>query len=289
MRVLREPLIHFLLLGAAIFAAYTWMDRTEDGPGKVAPIVLRASDVAWLTDTWSRQWHRQPTADELRGLVSDYLNEELLSREARAMKLDENDIVIRRRLAQKLSFIVQDTAEMADPSDVDLRRLYDENPGRFQSGSRVSFSQIYFSPNSRADPQGDAERALALLSAKAEATELGDRLLVEANFRNATLESVAAAFGPEFAQAIFTLKVGQWKGPIRSGFGFHLVNVTELQASELRPFEDVRSQLLVQWRDERQGQANTSFLAGLRKKYGIVPEDNVKPLLDAVRAQQADK
>jgi hypothetical protein len=143
--------------------------------------------VTWLADIWSR-----PTAEELRGLVGEYLKEELLSREAREMKLDENDIVIRRRLAQKLSFIVRDTAEMAEPSDEELHQLYDENAGLFQTGSRISFRQIYFNPNNRADARHDALLALAGLSAMAEPTELGDRLMVEANSRNATLAAFAA-------------------------------------------------------------------------------------------------
>jgi choline dehydrogenase-like flavoprotein len=289
MKLLREPLLHFLVLGAAIFGAYAWLGHAEDAPGRPASVVLREADVAWLADIWSRQWHRQPTAEELRGLVGEYLKEELLSREAREMKLDENDIVIRRRLAQKLSFIVQDTAEMAEPSDEELHRLYDENAGLFQTGSRISFRQVYFNPNNRADARHDALLALAGLSALAEPTELGDRLMVEANSRNATQERVAAAFGPEFARTVFALRVGEWSGPITSGFGLHLVNVSELQVSQPQAFADVRPKLLTQWRDAKQAQANASFLAGLQRKYEVVAEDKVKPLLEAVLAKQAGK
>ena len=128
-RLLKEPLLHFLVLGALLFGAYAWLNRgasarQENGAGTVR---ITTTEVAWLADTWARQRQRPPTREELRGMVTEYLKEELLAREARAMGLDEDDLVVRRRLAQKLEFLVQDTSRLAEPTDEELLRLYEAN------------------------------------------------------------------------------------------------------------------------------------------------------------------
>ena len=186
MRLFREPLLHFLLAGAALFGAYAWLADDRDGVADSSRTVhIRQADVDWIRELWSRQWHREPTQDELRGLVADFLKEELFAREAHEMKLDENDIVLRHRLAQKLNFLIEDAVQVAQPSDDDLQKLYAAHPERFQSGARITLSQIYFSPEARKDPASDAVKTLANLRVadKAEeAAELGDPLLVDFGF-----------------------------------------------------------------------------------------------------------
>ena len=139
-------MLHFLVLGALLFGAYAWLNRgasarQERGAGAVR---ITTNEVAWLADTWARQRQHPPTREELRGLVTEYLKEELLAREARAMGLDEDDLVVRRRLAQKLEFLVQDTSQLAEPTDEDLRRIYEANLEQFQTKARISFTQVFF-------------------------------------------------------------------------------------------------------------------------------------------------
>src|SRR5262245_19107109 len=107
MNLLKEPLLHFVLAGAALFGAYSWMNRAAEKPnaGTAPRIQVSAGDVQWLSENWTTQWRRPPTREELRGLVADYLNEQLLAREARVLGLDDNDVIIRRRLSQKLTFL----------------------------------------------------------------------------------------------------------------------------------------------------------------------------------------
>jgi hypothetical protein len=139
---LKEPLLHFLVAGGLLFAVYAWLNRV----GGEAPGVVRitAAEVHWLKETWARQWQRPPSEQELRGVVADYVKEVLLAREARALGLDENDTVVRRRLAQKLEFLVQDTVRLAEPREDELCQLYDASRTRYHTPARLSFTHIYF-------------------------------------------------------------------------------------------------------------------------------------------------
>ena len=163
-RLIREPLFHFLVLSALIFCAYAWLNPGASAQQVAGTVRITGRDVAWLADTWVRQQQRPPTREELRGLVTEYLKEQLLAREARSMGLDQDDLIVRRRLAQKLEFLVEDTPQQAEPTEQDLLRIYKASPDQFQSPARVSFTQIYFSRERRHDAAADAKAALAELS-----------------------------------------------------------------------------------------------------------------------------
>ncbi|HWW01943.1 MAG TPA: peptidylprolyl isomerase [Candidatus Acidoferrum sp.] len=287
-RFLQEPLLHFVLAGTVLFAIYQWRAQTAAGkPGtEVAAVRISTNDIAWLEETWSRQWQRAPSREELRGLVTDFLKEELLAREARAMGLDENDTIVRRRLAQKLEFLVQDTSRLAEPTEEDLRRYYTANPDRFQTQGRISFTHIFFSPEKRKDAAADAKAALAELSrtdvtppSQSALSEFGDRLLVESTILDDDEQTVAGQFGKDFAQAVFRLRPGAWQGPIESGYGLHLVRVSELKAPKQREFTEVKAQVLERWRDQRQREDNEKYFAGLLRKYDVVVDQSLKPLI----------
>src|SRR3954469_16451052 len=121
---LREPLLHFAVIGAILFGAYSWLHDSRVQPAAVEPVRIGEGDVRWLKQTWSSQWLREPTAEELKGLVDDLLNEKLLAREAEQMGLEQDDTIIRRRLAQKLKFLVEDTAQLSEPTEAELRQFY---------------------------------------------------------------------------------------------------------------------------------------------------------------------
>jgi PPIC-type PPIASE domain len=284
MRVLKEPLLHFLLAGAALFGAYAWMNRAAENPtaDKAQQLHVGASDVAWLAEIWTTQWRRPPTHEELRGLVTDYVNEQLLAREARALGLEDNDVIVRRRLAQKLTFLIEDTFRRAEPSETELQRFYATYAQRFRSDARISFRHIYFSPHRRADARSDAMDALRLLLEEGNALttdELGDRLLVETEFHDASGQSISGAFGPDFARAVFSLEPRAWSGPLESGYGLHLVRVSTLQEARLLPFSEVRERVVEEWRREQEKSATERYLAELRKKYGLVVDEAVNPLI----------
>ena len=279
-RLLKEPLLHFLVLGALLFAVYSWLNRSlPDNKSAAGTVRITSNEIAWLKETWSRQWQREPTRDELRGLVTDFLKEELLAREARALGLDQNDTIVRRRLAQKLEFLVQDTSRLAEPTEGDLRRFYDANPERFQTDARISFTHVFFSREKRANAATEAKVALSDLSGGANPADFGDRLLVDSEIVDADMQSVADQFGREFADAVFTLKPGGWNGPIESGYGLHLVRVSEVKPANRREFSQVKTQVLERWREQRQREDNEKYFASLLKKYDVVVDENLKPLI----------
>jgi len=279
-RLLKEPLLHFLVLGALLFAVYSWLNRSlPDNKSAAGTVRITSNEIAWLKETWSRQWQREPTRDELRGLVTDFLKEELLAREARALGLDQNDTIVRRRLAQKLEFLVQDTSRLAEPTEEDLRRFYEANPERFQTDARISFTHVFFSREKRANAATEAKAALSDLSRGANPADFGDRLLVDSEVVDADMQSVAGQFGREFADAVFTLKPGAWNGPIESGYGLHLVRVSEVKPANRREFSQVKTQVLERWREQRQREDNEKYFASLLKKYDVVVDENLKPLI----------
>jgi hypothetical protein len=316
--LLKEPLLHFLVIGALLFGAYAWLNRGA-GTTPARDVPLAQSDVKWLTDTFALEHQRQPTPEELAGLVHDFVKETLFAREAQEQGLDRDDIVVRRRLAQKMTFLLQDNSRTAAPSDDDLHRLYEAQrvpppvpspasggglgggqaeSNQIQSGPqtlftrpRISFKQIFFSRDQRADAAADAREALRQLSrpdATASAAELGDRVSIKAEFRNADARAVANQFGAKFAARVFELAPGSWQGPLESTQGVHLVRITERVPGELRPFEQVRDQIVEMWQAQSQRENEERAFTELLKKYQVVPDESVKalvaPLIDQQRA-----
>jgi PPIC-type PPIASE domain len=282
MKLLREPLLHFVVGGAILFAGYSWLNREQADTSGLEPVRIGEGEVRWLKKTWANQWLREPSTQELQGLVTDLVTEELLAREAREMGLDENDTIVRRRLAQKLKFLVEDTSHLVEPTEVELRKYYAANAARFQTVARVSFTQIFFNPEQREDATSDAKAALLELRTPDRddrVTMIGDRLLFDAEFRDADEQTVSSIFGPDFGRAVFALSPGVWSGPVKSGYGVHLVSIANLTTAKQRPFEEVRDKVLEDWRRERESAANRDYLARLREKYGVVIDNSVKALL----------
>lgn len=278
----KEPLLHFALIGAVVFGAYHGLNGDSPKADKPEPIHIGEGDVRWLKQTWSSQWLRDPTAEELSGLVNDLVGEQLLAREAEAIGLGENDTIIRRRLAQKLKFVIEDTAQLTEPTDDELQQYYANHAAKFATPGTVSFKQIYFNPEQRTEPAIDAANVLAKMASSGEGDPaIGDRLLLGDDFERLENTALSAIFGPDFANAAFALEPGIWKGPITSGYGLHLVMVTEHTPTEPKPFGAVRDAVATQWRNSKQEDLSRAYLADLRKKYGVQYDDGTKALLES--------
>ena len=283
-RWLGEPLVHFLAIGALLFGVYTWLHRGDaaGSDNSAGPVRITATEISYLTQTWERLQQREPAREELHALVAGYLKEELLGREARELGLDQNDPIIRRRLAQKVEFLVSDTSRLAEPTEDDLRSAYEGNKQRFLTPARVSFVHVFFNPQTRRDPGGDARTALAALSIGAPIAKFGDPFPIDAEVRDDILQNVAGQFGDQFAKAVFALKPGAWQGPFASSFGLHLVRVTEATPVRQLAFSEVEPQVRERWRDEHQRAANEQHYETLIKKYGVVVDESVKPLIGSL-------
>lgn len=274
MKLLREPLLHFALAGAVLFAAYAWLNRDESAASDAdLTIQITERELTWLVDTSTRMWQRPPSENELQGLVAEYLREELLAREARELELDRDDTIVRRRLAQKMNFILEDTARLASPTDADLRARFDADPARFRTAARSSIHQVYFSTGKRGDrAAAEARQALDQLRGGVGAVdpaELGDASLLPQVLVDAGESAIAGHFGAGFARAVGAMVPGEWQGPIESEFGVHLVLVTARDEGKPRAFEEVRADLLEEWRREQDAAAKNAYFAGLLRKYDV--------------------
>jgi parvulin-like peptidyl-prolyl isomerase len=282
-RALREPLLHFLLIGAALFLLYGALNRG----GSEAPreIVISEARIEALAENFATVWMRPPTAVELKGLIDDYVAEEVYYREALAMGLDQDDTVIRRRLRQKMEFISENIANSVEPTDAQLQEFLAQNAGKFARPAELSFRQVYLSAERRGDTaRDDAEKLLAELQAgrgPADPAEAGDATLLLAAMEAASPQAIANAFGEEFARQVDEAPVGQWSGPIESAFGVHLVRVDERVITEAPTLGEIRPIVLREWQAEHRGRQNESFLAALREKYEVRVEGPAAELFSA--------
>ena len=271
-KILREPLLHFLVLGAGLFLLFGLIG----GPAEQRPnrIVVSAAKVENLAGLFERTWRRPPTQAELDGLIADHVKEEILYREALALGLETDDIVIRRRLRQKMEFVGEDVAPPAEPTEAELQAFLDEHAERFRKPARLSFAQVYLSPDRRGeDAWGDAERLLVTLDAgTSDPAASGDPFLLEQDYRDLAAHDVERLFGEAFAARVAELPVGRWSGPVESGYGLHLVLVRERTPARLPDLAEVRDAVANEWRAARREEANRAFYDGLRANYEVTVE-----------------
>jgi hypothetical protein len=273
-RLLKEPLLHFLVLGAAIFAVYHWLPkRTNSEPGN---IVITQGEIEYLATVFARSWQRPPTEEELAGLVRDRVREEVYCREAMALGLDSDDVVIRRRLRQKMEFVSDDIAAQAEPSDADLDAYLQAHPESFRLEQRFTFRQVYLNPEKHGENLArDAAQLLAQLNQagkKVDVSAVGDPSLLESTFKSASASEIAGQFGEKFAAKVDELSPGRWQGPVESGYGMHLVFVEERIKGRVPEFAEVRDVVRHEWANARRLESNDKFYQGLLKRYTVTIE-----------------
>jgi hypothetical protein len=282
-RLLREPLLQFLLIGAGLFLLYNALNRGQsDAPRE---IVISEARVEALAENFATVWMRPPTAVELKGLIDDYVAEEVYYREAVAMGLDQDDTVIRRRLRQKMEFISEGVADATEPSDAELQAYLDQHADKFALPAELTFQQVYLSSDRRRkNVRPDAEKLLAELRAgrgPADPLEAGDPTLLPPTMTAASPRAIANAFGEEFAAQIDEAPVGQWSGPIESGFGLHVVKVEERTAGKAPTLAEIRPVVLREWQSEARRRQNQALLDTLKSKYEIRVEGPAAELFAA--------
>ncbi len=288
MKLLREPLLQFLIAGALLFGGHEWWTRGTQTSPTEGSVRIGQGEVRWLRETFASQWQREPTSEEMSDLLATLVNEELLAREARALGLDQDDTIVRRRLAQKLTFLVEDTTRIADPGEDELQHFFATRAERYGTNKQVSFRHIFFSPGRRPNADADANSALSLILANGDAkAPKGDPLPLEGMYAGIDAQAVSSLFGPDFARTVFELTPGSWSGPVKSGYGAHLVLVLQRDQGEPRRFEDVRKTVIDDWRRWKAVETNEAFLAKLRNKYGVVIDSGVNLFLEQEAKRQA--
>jgi hypothetical protein len=286
-RWLREPLVHFLLAGLALFGLYGWLEPAAFEQPSDRQIVITPDDLRQLSLVWLAQGRPPPSADELASLVEAKVREEVLYREALALGLDREDTIVKRRMAQKMDFIADDLASLQEPSRKELETWFEANAERFARPPRVSFRHIYFAPDRRhAQARDDAVRALESLGGKgadaAATAGLGDRFMFQSYYPDRSLDQIAKDFGPRFAQALVAEAPGAWHGPIESGFGWHLVWIDEMTPRRIPAFGDIEPEVREAWTADRREEMKRMAYQAMRDRYTVVlPKE---PLVEAAAA-----
>jgi hypothetical protein len=278
-RLLREPLLQFLLAGLLLFVGYGWLDSEGGEPDATDRIELTADDLRQIRLAWRAQGRDAPSPEQMRHLVEARVREEILYREALALGLDENDTIVRRRLAQKMEFLFEDVAALREPGADELREWFHRNTERFTQPARASFRHLYFSPDRRGGgAREDAARALEQLAGRPAdapaAAALADPFLFQDYYGDRSFDEIASSLGPAFARALFTPPSGGWTGPIESGYGWHLVHLDAITPASVAAFEDVEAHVRSEWLEDQRAAIRERALAAMRARYEVVvPSD----------------
>ncbi len=274
MRWVREPLAQFLLIGVVLFLISGALNRHTKPGGTGRDIALTVDDIRQLHNTFAAQWEREPSTDEMRGLVEQRIREEILCREALQLGLDKDDVIIRRRLAQKMQFLSEDVSAAYEPKTEEMELWFEKNSQRFSLPATVTFRHLYFSPDRRGrSVQQSALKALAKIDGQPEdskiAGDLADRFMFQNYYRDRSAEELTKDFGTGFAQAIFQLKPGGWRGPIESGYGWHLVWIESITPGRIPDFEEVESEVKSAWLADQKAQEWQKAYQKMRVKYQV--------------------
>ncbi|MBY8977998.1 peptidyl-prolyl cis-trans isomerase [Rhodobacteraceae bacterium NNCM2] len=267
MRLLREPLFHFFVIGVAIFAWFVWLNPAGPEAGDAGSIVVDQQDAERLAAQFKSIWQRPPTEAELAGVMQALVREEVLVREARKLGLDRGDSVVRDRLAQKMEFLTASVASAMEPDEAALRQHLDSFPERFTTSPRLAFAQVFLG---EAPEDGDVTAALKALRDGADPMEIGARTLLPAFVPLSPATAIGATFGPGFAEALAAQPGDGWSGPVRSAYGAHLVRITEREAARLPPLDEIRERVLLDWRREMTEKLANARYQALRAQYEVV-------------------
>jgi hypothetical protein len=285
-RILNEPLLHFLLLGVAIFVAYGLVKPSSEEPGK---IVITQGQLATMIESFNLTRQRPPIREEWEGLIRERVRQEIYYREALALGLDKDDVIIRRRLQQKMEFVSDDVAAQALPTDDELGAYLTAHPDKFRLEQQFTFRQLYLDPEKHgANLARDAAQLLAKLNRAGGGTGLAtmaDPFMLDRNFTAVPASEVARQFGETFASKLAEIASGQWQ-MIESGYGVHLVLVSERREGHLPPLEDVRDAVRREWESNRRREVSEKRYETMLKRYVVTIErpefvDNKKRLTEA--------
>lgn len=264
-RIFTQPLLHFTLIAVAVF----WLNA-QFGADNAAPtktIEISAAQLQQLRGNFVNTWRRPPSPGELERLVEDFIQEEIYYREALALSLEQNDKAVRLRLRQKMQFVGESQAAPLDDVEEEaaVRRFYDAHRQNYQGNAQFAFSQLLIPPGA------DAGAALDKLNHQRplDNTELQPLNLLPARMALSTAEQIDAVFGEDFHQQLLTLPAGQWRGPVNSPFGRHLVRLDQRVEAEEPVFANIQSLVKKDWQAMRRKEAEQQFYASLRQQYRV--------------------
>jgi len=278
--LIRQPLLHFFVLGALLFVLFDVINvDSGEAPGE---IVVDANRVAALVARFERTWQRPPTQAELDGLIDSYVREEILYREALALGLDQDDPVVRQRMAQKIEFMFD--GELPLPDEAELVEWLEAHADQYRASPKYAFEQVFFNPERHGDRLKETvQSALAALDA-GDGTVTGDSTLLPGRLELSGALTIERLFGPDFVIGLEDLRVGTWAGPVRSAYGLHLVRIAEHEPGYLPPLDEVRAAVERDWLQAKSEQAKQAFYQVLRDRYDV----RIDPELQVVSSTAQD-
>lgn len=267
-KILKEPFFHFILIGIALFILYGMVNKKTNAKNT---IIINDFDISNLISKWEMQWKRAPTEKELQSLISSNIKQEIFYQEALKMNLDHNDEIIKRRLSQKMQFLSNDIAAMIEPSDEDLKEYYKEHSSKYLTPPSYSLYQITFSSDKRKDNYKDALETLKQFPNATfdEMKNWGDILPFNYYFENVNANELGLQLGSKFPATLKDQELNKWVGPILSGFGYHLVYITEKTEPQLPPYKSIKRSILRDYEYNQQQKIDEAIYQELKKKYQI--------------------
>jgi hypothetical protein len=277
----RDPFIQFIFLGALMFGAYQYLQPETERAAPPTEIRFTVDDLAQLVIGFEAQWNRPPTQAEFNAVLEDRVRQDILYREALALGLDREDTIVKRRMAQKMQFLAEDVATAREPTDDELRAWFADNSKLFSMPARVSFRHLYFSPDRRGrEARADAAEALGAIDNRplpvSATSSPGDPFMFQDYYGERTVPAIARDFGSEFAQTVAALPPGSWQGPVRSGYGWHLVYIEAVVPGRVPDFGEIANEVKTAWLGERMAEAWREAYEEMRARYTIllpVPAD----------------
>ena len=271
-KLIREPLVHFLLIGAGLFLLFGWKGNPASMQGGVqsTTIIVAQDTIDQLVAAFNRTWMRPPTEGETKGLVENFIRDEIYYREAIAIGLDQGDALIRRKLRQKMEFILEDIAAQTEPTDEELERFMTEHRQKYLIDPQIAFRQVFINVDKRGDSaEAYASQVLEQLDGGADANALGDRSLINHAAELSPLWKIKKDFGETFSTQLLDVEPGKWMGPLRSGFGLHLVFIDKRVVKPLPQLEDIRNSVKRDWAVALQNKLKDDAYARIRERYTV--------------------
>ena len=265
-KLLREPFVHFVLLGVLLFIGHSLWAANVSADART--IFVSDAEMERQALIFAGEQRRVPSDDDLQALLYSYVEEEALVREAEARGLGDGDTIIRRRLAQTMRFLIEDVEPPLLPSDDELKAWFDGRQEDFALPVRTDFTHIYFSPDG-GDPSKRAADTLKALKPDEAGKSLGDPFIMKRDYNSVTSIDISRLFGPEFNTQLLSVPTAEWQGPLTSAFGAHLVKVSARSEFSVPPFEDVKTQVAEKWIDETQRSENAARLKEIVMKYNV--------------------
>ena len=283
--VLKKPAAHVILLGLIVAAAIL-LAKGPPVPDASRRVVITGADLLQQRAAFMRTWQREPTADEQRGSLEQHIRQEVLYREALARGYDRDDLVVRRAMQQKMEFLAASQAMQEPPAEEEIEAFFALRQERYRLPAVLSFSQVYLSSDQRgAGVEQAAIDLLARLRSENPGPDVlsswGDAIMLEISYVAQTEREVSAAFGEIFAEAVVRLPVGEWQGPVSSGYGLHLVKVSEREESRVPEWREVAGRVISDMEFEAKASARDQLYQEIAQNYEVMLDGQVRDFLES--------